>query len=153
MFSCLNIVCKRWREINQIIWRSMRKFEYMVIGSDSPSCLIHIRNGLNLRSNNFSLFGRILRKFNGNLEKLAITTDIRYYQILDIPNWIFKLIIEIESINSLEIHLNNKYIYKECLKFLKVNNLQHLKISHSLPFKKLSTSVLDIITQVNFHFY
>ncbi|KAK0070902.1 hypothetical protein PV326_001939, partial [Microctonus aethiopoides] len=139
--------CKRWQQINQIIWLSMRKFEYIVIDSDDIPSLISIRNGLKLKNKDFSIFGGILRKFNGSLEKLAITTDFECVQPLEIPSWIFKLIIENENLNSVEITVHNKHIYTQCLNFLKTDNLQHLKLSRHLKFKH-STSVLDAIKKL-----
>lgn len=129
----------------------MRKFEYVVVYSDNPPSLITIRNGLKLKSKDFSRFGSILRKFNGNLEKLAITTNFECAQPLDIPSWIFKLIIENENLNSVEIDIHNKHIYTKCLNFLKTDNLQHLKLSRHIKFKN-STSVFDVIKKVSLSF-
>ncbi|KAK0081130.1 hypothetical protein PV326_007844 [Microctonus aethiopoides] len=140
----LESVCKRWRDIIPIMWLPMRKFEFVLSGPNTPSHLITIRNGLKVKSKNLSHLGVILEKFHGDLEKLAIRAEFMLDQPLDnVPNCIPKLIIENENLTSLEIHLNHP-IYKECLQFLKTDNLQHLKLSLHIRYKS-STSLLDVI--------
>ncbi|KAK0179273.1 hypothetical protein PV327_005038 [Microctonus hyperodae] len=122
----------------------MQKFHYTLSHSGHPSVLTSIHNGLKFKSKDFPYFGRILRKFNGNLKKLAITKSFKDSQSLVIPIWIFRLIIENGNLNYLKIDIHNKHIHTECLNFLRTDNLQHSKLSYHLKFE-LSISVVDAV--------
>ncbi|KAK0179405.1 hypothetical protein PV327_005161 [Microctonus hyperodae] len=143
----LELVCKKWQQINQTFWHSILKLKFVLVDPDEQFYSVPIRSGLEFRSSNFSDFGKILKKLHGNLQKLRIFNDLRYEQEVNIPSSIFKLIIENENINFLDIDINNKDIYKKCLKFLKTDNLQHLSLSR--PFlNKSSSSILDVIKKL-----